>query len=935
MDIEHHVNLEDFSQEKGVKEVAQWVADKWAALEGRYGRKTALAMVLAGIATLPLPGNIMAIVAAAEAIRGIRGSKAMVMSVVRKSGISNLYNRAATDPSLTYSQIDSFVDSLKSLSLTQLKEAAAEVDVFTSSGMSKDRILQEMKQSIKNRKASQSRTSYGEKSKKFSVVQSEGGWIITDSAGKKLLGPYSKLAEAEKVVEILEQSRGKSISDSLNAIESVSAHLKKGRLLNTDDEERTATFVLTTDTTDRDGETVNPEGGDFEEYKKNPVVAFNHNTDDFPIGRTLKLWNDDVGEGTGYPQAGGEKRRALLAQVQFSKANPKGDLAYQMTKEGTLTGCSISFLPQGNPEKNGNGGNHYPRWKLLEWSICPVGSNPDAIKLALKRLKRETMKLNRKLWVKGKSAWLLKAEGEEINPEIQEYLEEQGLDDIKIEDVPPPEEEEWEEAKQLPSEEVDPEKACKILQDGEIDGKPLTEEQRGMFGAACARSRSFKRFLKQVKVAKQDDEKPTEITEYEKDEEEVEKAQYAVTDAAGKVIAGPFKTEEEAKAAADKLNADVEELPPYPGKSKRLVFQDNGEWWVEAQYGEEHKPKFTSEMDAFGPFSNKQEAMQYMRDYLGFKRSLNSKGPGKRNKSDSWIISLGYGLYWGGWGDGRVHDWTKAEQFSSPQKASALLRDPYWKERYGGSMARVERVREAEEMRGLSKGLKGPAGFRALSKWIKQIEDDIQDLEQPQVLEAGKAAIKILKKAMGKAYKDLTIEGEDDKANSGPFTEEDEEDEAVGDNKKGSEPLWRRKEAWQEGQKARAAGKSEDDNPYGMGGSKANLELAYSWAMGWRGKQDFSLSLKSKRLSKAESTILKDALEFLDDAAGDGTPKRFAAGMKYHAQALRKMVEPEEDEEKELTEEETEQVEQAIAQLKNSKAQLNEELFRATGNRVI
>jgi len=40
-----------------------------------------------------------------------------------------------------------------------------------------------------------------------------------------------------------------------------------------------------------------------------------------------------------------------------------------------------------------------------------------------------------------------------------------------------------------PSDKIDPEKAKKILEDGEIDGKPLTEEQRKMFGAAASRER--------------------------------------------------------------------------------------------------------------------------------------------------------------------------------------------------------------------------------------------------------------------------------------------------------------------------------------------------------------------------------------------------------------------------------------------------------------
>ncbi len=46
-------------------------------------------------------------------------------------------------------------------------------------------------------------------------------------------------------------------------------------------------------------------------------------------------------------------------------------------------------------------------------------------------------------------------------------------------------------AGEVPSEtaDVSPEKAKKILEDGEIDGKPLTEVQRGMFGAIAGKAK--------------------------------------------------------------------------------------------------------------------------------------------------------------------------------------------------------------------------------------------------------------------------------------------------------------------------------------------------------------------------------------------------------------------------------------------------------------
>ena len=54
-----------------VQSAGSWLADRWAQLEGRYGRKGALTMAVGMLATMPIPGNVAAIIAAAEAIRGV------------------------------------------------------------------------------------------------------------------------------------------------------------------------------------------------------------------------------------------------------------------------------------------------------------------------------------------------------------------------------------------------------------------------------------------------------------------------------------------------------------------------------------------------------------------------------------------------------------------------------------------------------------------------------------------------------------------------------------------------------------------------------------------------------------------------------------------------------------------------------------------------
>ena len=78
-------------KEKGaIASAARWLADRWAKLEERYGRKVALTMAVAGLATFPIPGNVTAIIAAAEAIRAIQGwvSKSLSLDEIKALGKS-------------------------------------------------------------------------------------------------------------------------------------------------------------------------------------------------------------------------------------------------------------------------------------------------------------------------------------------------------------------------------------------------------------------------------------------------------------------------------------------------------------------------------------------------------------------------------------------------------------------------------------------------------------------------------------------------------------------------------------------------------------------------------------------------------------------------------------------------------------------------------
>jgi len=153
----------------------------------------------------------------------------------------------------------------------------------------------------------------------------------------------------------------------------------------TDEDARTDTSFITTDALDRDREVVLPGGGDFAQFRKNPVVTFAHRYNELPVGRALWLKRDE--------QNG---RAGILAKTQYAaKPDDWGDAPWQPSavwawvQQGILKGKSIGFLPtQVRPptEKDlkarpdwANVGLIISKWLMLEYAVAPVPSNPDAL----------------------------------------------------------------------------------------------------------------------------------------------------------------------------------------------------------------------------------------------------------------------------------------------------------------------------------------------------------------------------------------------------------------------------------------------------------------------------------------------------------------------------------------------------------------------------
>lgn len=134
-------------------------------------------------------------------------------------------------------------------------------------------------------------------------------------------------------------------------------------------------IAISTGALDRDRDRVFPAGCKLENYLKNPVVQWGH--------QTWEPWQT-VGRSTAI-EVEGER---IVADFELRPAANDSDpqnIVRLLWDGGWIRAASIGFNPvrwMENPE----GGRDYVEWELLEWSLVPLPANQDAIRLAAKAL---------------------------------------------------------------------------------------------------------------------------------------------------------------------------------------------------------------------------------------------------------------------------------------------------------------------------------------------------------------------------------------------------------------------------------------------------------------------------------------------------------------------------------------------------------------------
>jgi HK97 family phage prohead protease len=128
-------------------------------------------------------------------------------------------------------------------------------------------------------------------------------------------------------------------------------------------------WIMSDMSLDRDSERVDPAGADMKNYKKNPVVLWAHDSHTPAIGKVI---NPRVKDGQ------------LIGKVQFdSKENdPFAGMIEGKVKAGIIQAGSIGFKPNSVEfieESKDPTRLIHRKWELLEFSICNVPANSNAM----------------------------------------------------------------------------------------------------------------------------------------------------------------------------------------------------------------------------------------------------------------------------------------------------------------------------------------------------------------------------------------------------------------------------------------------------------------------------------------------------------------------------------------------------------------------------
>lgn len=186
--------------------------------------------------------------------------------------------------------------------------------------------------------------------------------------------------------------------------------------------ERSMVARINTAGLDRYKTVIDPKGAKLENYRRNPVVLWEH-------GKDPRRFTDPIGRNVWVRSNGGERPKELLAKTRFLE-DDFSQQRYEWYRDGVLSAFSVNILPDDTgsspPTKDemrarpelADCAMMYRSWELAEYSGTTVPGNADC--LTGERAAKMLAAVGRGLWLPDDVAALVRsAAAEHAEPDVE------------------------------------------------------------------------------------------------------------------------------------------------------------------------------------------------------------------------------------------------------------------------------------------------------------------------------------------------------------------------------------------------------------------------------------------------------------------------------------------------------------------------------------
>jgi HK97 family phage prohead protease len=140
------------------------------------------------------------------------------------------------------------------------------------------------------------------------------------------------------------------------------------KAISINEEKHTAIFVMSTASIDRHGDVVDQGTWKLEHFLKNPAFFWGHRSNDFPLGKWLRVWLEAD------PDMPGEQM--LVGEAEFAvDVHPDIKRAWDHVVRGDLNMVSVGFIPHVVEYDEHKDAFILKECELLECSLVGIGAN--------------------------------------------------------------------------------------------------------------------------------------------------------------------------------------------------------------------------------------------------------------------------------------------------------------------------------------------------------------------------------------------------------------------------------------------------------------------------------------------------------------------------------------------------------------------------------